>query len=251
MPVSRLHDARKLFAAAVMIAFLATTISALAFKEAGQKAVETPKSGCHFEKDLSKVMLRLELRLDQTLAPKAPCQASFVLKALDRSLDADNYFLVSYSALNLSFFLFLAAIGWARPRALWIVLGSVLALGMLSADLCENGYLRQWIKSSGNVPPSAHLFSATATKWGALAAACTLLGSIYLAHPKWARLAALPAFTTAALLVAGLVKPYSLWIDWVSNYALPAFWLAILIHAVIVAIESPSPGLPQAAGPGR
>jgi hypothetical protein len=114
---------------------------------------------------------------------------------------------------------------------------------MLSADLRENSYINQWIASSGTVPLSPLVFTATAVKWGVIAGASLLFGFIYLSAPQGkAKLVALPAFAAAALLVAGLVKHCWQWIDWGSSYALPALWLFILIHAVIVALESPPPG---------
>jgi hypothetical protein len=248
MLMSTLYDARKHFAAAVMITFLATTVSAIAIEEAGRRAVEVPKSACA-PQELEKPMLLLELGLPLSLGDRD--HALCILRGLGQRLDADNFFLLSYGALNLAIFLFLVALGRARPPWLWISAGLLLALVMLSADLRENQFIRQWIELAATVAPSALLFTATAVKWGALAAASALLGLIYLFHPgAVAKLVALPAFASTALLAAGL---YQRCPDWVNDGAAGLFllWLAILIHAVIVAIEPPPPGVPQTAGEGK
>ncbi len=199
--------------------------------------------------DIDKKMLRLEL--GEAPVFNGPCPAAQVLGGLGQMLDADNFFLVSYSALNLSFFLFLAAIGWARPPAVWIFAGLLLAITMLSADLCENRYLRQWIDHSGSVPLSAQLFTATAVKWGALAAASVLLGLIYLFNPRRkAKLVAVPAFAAAALLAAGLYQRCADWVNY-GGGGLLVLWLLILIHSVIVAIEPPPLGAQLLAGKGE
>jgi hypothetical protein len=247
MLTSRLYDARKLFAAAVMVAFLATLVSAVAIPEAGRRAVETPGSACKAE-DLDGKMLTLELGEEPVFTDSS--QAS-CLRGLDRMLDADNFFLVSYSALNLAFFLFLAAIGRARPAILWILVGLLLSLVMLSGDLWENSILRQWIQHSASIPPSPLLLTATSVKWGAIAVASVLLGLIYLLHPRRvAKLIALPAFGSAALLVAGLVAHCSQWINQGSTIGLPLLWLFILLHALIVAIAPRLPDGLQTAGKG-
>jgi len=241
----KLRDRKKLFAAALMIAFLATLISAYRIPEAGREAYETPGSACHFKEDVAKSKWMLRLELGETPPLHGPCPASNLFAALGAMLDADNFFLIAYSALNLSFFLFLAAIGWARPPFPWILTGALLALVMLSADLWENGYIRQWIDSSGTVFP-ARVFIATAVKWGAIAGASALLGFLYLRAPqRKARLVAVPAFAAAALLVAGLAGRCWHWLDWGSSYALVVFWLAILIHSVIVAVEQKPRGRDQ------
>jgi|1185.fasta_scaffold76355_2 hypothetical protein len=238
-----LLDRKKHFAAAVMIAFLATLVSAIGIPEAGKRAFETPGSACHFKEAIakSKIMLRLELGEKLSFHGRL-CPASNFFDALGEMLYADNFFLIAYSALNLSFFLFLAAIGRARPPLLWILTGSLLALVMLSADLWENSYIRQWIDHSGTVPLSPSVFTATAVKWGAIAVASGLLGRFYWFHsPRLGKVVAVPAFAAAALLAAGLACGCWQWIDWAST-VLAVLWLFILIHAVIVALESPPPG---------
>ena len=248
MLTSTFCESRKLFAAAVMVTYLATAISAIAVNEAGRRTVETAGSGCQF-KDLDQRMLRLEL--GEEVPFKDQCHAFCILGGLDRMLDADTWFLFSYSALNFSFFLFLAAIGRIRYLFVWLSAGLHLAFLMLSADLSENGYIRQWIGQYGTVAPSPFLFNATAVKWGTLAVAGVLVGLIYLFHPRRvARLVALPAFAAAALLWTGLEKKWFSWINY-GSAALGLLWLGILIHAVIVAIEPPPSDMPQAAGQGE
>jgi hypothetical protein len=265
MPMSTLLDQKKHFAAAVLIAFLATLVSGLGIQVAGQHAVEKQETACKAgDLDMSS--------FEQGKAPVSagePSKALCELEGLKAQLHADDVFLFTYSALNFSFFLFLAAILQFPPSILrfrtavrWAVTGAglVLAVVMLCADFRENQLFLHWICQarhalstdlSGALPPGPAI-EATRLKWSALAAASALLGLIYLVNPsRVAKLVALPAFGTAAVLVASLAvqSPPALLKGRLA--ALGVLWLAILIHAVIVAIESPPPGVPQAAGQGE
>ncbi|HSS51594.1 MAG TPA: hypothetical protein VLX28_21835 [Thermoanaerobaculia bacterium] len=258
MPVLKLHDARKLFAAAVMVAFLATTISVIAINKAGQRAIEAPSPACQVG-DLGM------LSLEQGKSPVSvdnPKKALCVLAGLKEELYADDVFLLSYSALNLAFFLFLAATMRFRAAVQWALIGVglFLAVTMLCADFRENQIFLQWIHQAqgalATAPagslPSGPAIEATQIKWSALAVASALLGLIYLLNPsRMAKLVALPALGSAAILVASLSEGSPHFVFTGRLAALGFLWLAILVHAVIVAIEPPPVGMPQAAGQGE
>ncbi|HYX24042.1 MAG TPA: hypothetical protein VFC23_07800, partial [Thermoanaerobaculia bacterium] len=242
MLTSRLHDKRKHFAAAVMIAFLATLISMVGIQQAERRAVKAHGKACTFA-EVDGQALPIELGKRPFLGELE--HAFCLLDGMDRMLDADNFFLISYSAFNLTFFLFLAAIGKARPAVVWILAGLLLAVVMLVADCRENQILRDWIHA-GSQPahfpwPIQGLTAATTVKWGALAVASGLLGLLYLLQARrLAKLVAVPAFAAAAFLAAGLYRLFPPWVQ-KGAAALVILWLFILIHAVIVAI---TPRLP-------
>jgi hypothetical protein len=256
MLTSTLYGARKHFAAAVMIAYLATAISVAAIQEA-VRVVETHGSTC-----TSTDVNMLPFEQGKLLIPiDNPDKALCILKGLDGMLEADNFFLLAYSALNLAFFLFLAAVLRLKSTVLWIfiALGLIVSVAMLCADYRENQLFRQWIEQArpvlkahlGSLPPLPSL-DATRIKWIALAVSSALLGLAYLFHPsRVAKLIILPAVAAAAVLVASLSAQSP---DFVFTWRLAdlaILWLAILIHAVIVAIEPPPLGLPPTAGKGE
>ncbi|HEV7503719.1 MAG TPA: hypothetical protein VGS07_02290 [Thermoanaerobaculia bacterium] len=260
--LSTLSARKKILAAALMIAFLATLVSSFGIPAAARQAVKAPPArACTFE-DLDKKMLPLELGcpLPSVLQGNSK-RALCILHGFDEMLDADTLFLISYSALNLTVFLFLVAAGRARPALIWLFVGLLLTLGMLLGDLAENHFLRELIKLARNPDPRAQaaampgleslLKYATSTKWLSLAVAGLLLSLIYLAEERFfLRIVSLPAFGTAVLVSLGLSKQ-SPWMINQGMAMLATLWLGALIHAVIVAIESPSPGVPQATGPGE
>jgi hypothetical protein len=257
--MSVLQDSRKLFAATVMVTFLATAVSFFGIIEAGRRAVEKQDNACAVS-DLQNPMIELALRKRTDLGdPAHPEKARCILEGLERKLDADNFFLIAYSALNLSFFLFLAAIGRVRPALVWSLAGLLLAAVMLGADWWENQQLYRWIDlARKSFPPNLpvapdlleRLAGATGVKWGVQAVASALLGLIYLTAPRpAARLVALPAFAAMGLLTAGLTEPCPTWVQ-SGAVVLIVLWIMILIHAVLVAIEPRLPSLPPVAAPG-
>lgn len=244
---------RKLLAALVMTGGLATLVSTLGIQVAGNRTVDGQAacSAVH----LKGAMLPLELGAPPELGRTS---AACFLRALDAMLDADTVFLISYSALNLTLFLFLAGLGRLRPAFLWCLAGGILSVVMLLGDWFENQALYQWVgqarhtlgSGSPSFPahPPSFLALATDAKWIALAVAGLLLGVAYLFQRPWLlKLLILPAALCAGLIGMGVYRSYaahdSSGADQITHgmSALAILWTGGLLHSIVVALQPLDP----------
>jgi hypothetical protein len=245
--MEKLSAKRKLLAALVMTAGLASLISSLSVPLAGRQTAQGKT--CAFGK-LEGVMVPLELGIPpKSLGNKA--DAECFLDALHAMLGADNLFLISYSSLNFVLFLFLVGSGRLRPAALWCLAGTILSVVMLVGDAFENRALYQWIAQarstlgSGSpsfpMPPPSFLAPATESKWIALAVASLLCGVAYLFHRPWfLKLLILPGAVCAVLFWMG-VHPHNPDRILSGMKWLIGLWTGGLLHSVLVALEQASP----------
>lgn len=164
---------------------------------------------------------------------------------------ADYLFLPSYSALNAAAFLLVFALNRRSRRNVFgssgfFYIGLVLAGTMMVADALENVALLRLTGYDGPaaIPDGDMLWLAISThvKWGALWAACVLLGMGYASYfgPRWALI--LPLFYAAAgvLGVMSLLVPAALPLLELGANLMSLGWLASLIHAGFVFRSSPS-----------
>jgi hypothetical protein len=243
--LEKLSVKRKLFAALVMTAGLATLISALGVPLAGRQSAQRNPS-CASD-DFEGAMLPLELGQPPTIgtSPHADCY----LDALHDMLGADNLFLISYSSLNFFLFLLLVGSGGLRPATLWCLAGTILSVVMLAGDFWENQALYQWIKEARHalggpafsMPPPSYLALATNSKWIALAVASLLGGVAFLFQRfRLLKLLILPGAVGAVLIGMGVYHQDSDRILSGMNWLI-ALWTGGLLYAVLVALEQASP----------
>jgi hypothetical protein len=247
-------QSRKLCAALVIIAWLATLVALWGMLDAGRRAV-TPLKSCT-PKDLRGLGLQLEmapsaeaaLNLLNGDAAKAPCLRS----GMAAQIRADNLFIPAYSGLTLTLFLFVCALRIppsGKRRSLGrglLALGLLLALAMSAGDVVENLRLHSMIelaKSGQPLPDAAFegLIWAGRLKWGALAVSALALALAWTSR-SFVRLAwvlRVLGLTAAALFIAGMALPRWQVVNW-GMAVLGAFWLAALIHAIAVAVENVS-----------
>lgn len=227
--MSSLLARRKIWAAFVMISFLALLLATWAMEAAGRRAVGPP---CRLE-DAQAKWTPLEVHpplegLAQALGEHADCES----KALRAKLMADPLFLSSYGALNLFLFLFLATRVWTKRWLVPVLVagGALLAVVMVGADLWENAELRGWL--DGALPPADGPLLPSVVKWLALGAAGALGGVAYLTAPRWwGKLPALAGFVALALFVRGLLPPCTACIN-LGMGAILLFWFLVLLHAI-------------------
>jgi hypothetical protein len=242
----KLQQKRKLLAALVITTGLATLVSALGVPKAGDRV----SRGCRSSHWDSKGAM-LPLELGQPIPLGGPVRAGCILAGLDAMLGADTIFLISYSALNLTLFLFLVGLGRLRPALLWVSAGVVLSAVMFFGDLFENRALYEWIgqarRTLGSMspdfplPPPPLLALATTSKWIALAVASALCGLAYLFQRRWfLRFLALPGALAAGFLLLGISRSCQDWINY-GVTALGLLWAGGLVHAVVVVLEEVLP----------
>ncbi len=245
--MEKLAVKRKLLAALVMTAGLATLISALGVQLAGRQAAQR-NPACAAD-NFEGAMLPLELGRPRAIgqSPHADCY----LDALHDMLDADNLFLISYSSLNFFLFLLLVGSGGLRPAALWCLAGTILSVVMLAGDFWENQALYQWINEARHapggpafsMPPPSYLALATNSKWIALAVASLLGGVAFLFQRPWLLKALIVPGVVGAVLI-GLGVQSQNWHQiskGAGMYGLMGLWLGGLLHSVLVALEQASP----------
>jgi len=242
--VISLQATKKLWAAFVMIGALALILSTWATMSAGYGAIQG--KGCTLD-DLRPWQARIELRqsrVDQLNSdPKAAC----LIDGMDAQLKADWFFLLSYGPLNFAMFLLVLSRGTTSPgltRGLLLIFGALLAVAMVTGDISENATLLQLIHHAPSPAPGGPIFGSL-VKWGSLAVASATLGVLYLLPPVrlGTVLLALTAFGAAALPAWGLIDGRPDLLN-MSLSALAFFWLAVLIHAIVVATASP-PSIPS------
>ena len=243
---------RKRWAVCVVIAFLATAISAWAIDLAGSGALQ--ERGCepcrepHDPCALKGRGLRVELAAQQSsdvrdfLPWNQPRAAQCIVSWLTARNEADFLLIPSYSALTAFIFLLLAAPRWTDDRPaprFWVLIGVLLAAVMLIADVAENALTFEWTTSPflGRAMPG--LWTATAAKWGAVGLAAALAGVLALIRrsPRWTAVAiGLAGLATGALLAWGLVRGSVSWLG-LGTLAVTLFFLFALIHAVTVLVR--------------
>jgi hypothetical protein len=241
----------KVCAALVMIAWLASLFSFWGMSAAGAEAIGTDTS-CSVS-DLDGVGVRLEMasQRDEVLAilggePPSPAKADCIRRGEAAAVRADTFFLISYSLLTLTLFLFVRALraSSARPALLGILLtlGVLLALTMAIGDLVENHHLTELIRLAGQEPPGSFaghlpdLRIAAYVKMGALALSAALLGALWSSRSRWVWLLRLLAFGAAAVFTYGMVnEDWQIAVRGMGVFA--AFALAALIHAIAVAVD--------------
>lgn len=252
---------RKRWAVWVVIAWLATAISVWAFEIAGNKALAEPvcktcKVGdtCTLA-DLKKKVPEIELedRQPKRTVEILPSSSTCAGRWIEARTKSDFLLIPSYSALMAFIFLLLRAPRKQgdRPAGLsWVVVGVLLALGMLGADSAENVLLLQAIVVPCRMDAEALrlLWTATATKWGTVALASALAGVLALIRSTgWVtRVAGLLGLVTSGVLALGLYQAMKDPANIESSKALlnetgplwlAAFFFAALIHAVIVIVK--------------
>ncbi|HVS00397.1 MAG TPA: hypothetical protein VMW27_27470 [Thermoanaerobaculia bacterium] len=256
---------RKRWAVWVIIAWLATVISVWAFETAGTRALaEKDCKTCRAPDDPCgdrTVVPRLELEHRQKVKTEIlRCDQVCLIHWIKAKTCSDFLLIPSYSALFAFLFLLLSAPRSqgdptaARP---WAVIGIVLALTMLTADCAENFLLFRSIgpPCSLDAETLRLLWTATATKWGAVALASALAGVLaLLRRTGWVTvLAGLLGLATAGVLTAGLYQASRELLNVLGGTVLLfLFFTAILVHAVIVIVK-PDPVYiePAAGGPSK
>lgn len=245
---------RKRWAVCVVIAWLATAISVWAFETSGKRALGEPAcKTCRAKEDpcdLAKFKEKipdLELAHPQptTGAEILPCSQGCLRRWMEARVLTDFLLIPSYSALMAFIFLLLRAPRQQGDRPAgrpWAVAGILLALGIVAADCAENFLLLQAI--GPRCPPDAEtlrlLWFATATKWGTIALASTLAGVLALIRSTgWVtRIAGLLGLATGGVLAVGIYQASKPLLNVYGGvFCLFAFFLAALIHAVIVVVK--------------
>lgn len=252
-------QSRKFCAALVIIAWLATLVSLWGMTDAGRRAVtpEPSKPRSCKPRDLQGMGLQLEMASSAATARDlltghgiTDTRAACIRKGVAAQVWADYLLIPAYSCLTLALFLFVRtvrirsqqtqkALGWGL-----LVPGLVLAAAMFVGDVFENLQLTPLIDlaESNRTLSNARfdlLRKAGYLKWSALATSSLLLALLWdsRSFPRLLWLLRLLGVTAAALFIAGLVKT-----DWQIVNAgmgvLGALWLAALIHAVAVAVET-------------
>jgi hypothetical protein len=246
--LEKLSVKRKLLAALVMTAGLATLISALGVPLAGRQAAQR-NPACASD-NFKGAMLPLELGQPPGNLGKSP-HADCYLEAFHAMLNADNVFLISYSSLNFFLFLLLVGSGRLRPAVLWCLAGTILSVVMLVGDFWENQELYHWIAQARStlgsespsfpMPPPSYLALATNSKWIALAVASLLGGVAFLFQRfRLLKLLILPGCVGAVLIGMGVYHQDSDRILSGMNWLI-ALWTGGLLYAVLVALEQASP----------
>jgi hypothetical protein len=245
---------RQRWAVWVMIAWLATAISVWAIAAAGDRALQSDLcASCRADGDPCKFkerkVLDFELGKEDVFeqAEQSPCIQQWI-KASTR---ADFLLIPSYGALVAFIFLLLSVPRDIRdqpaPRA-WAILGILLAVVMMAADITENVLIFRSIKVGQVVP---FLWAATEAKWIVLALASGLAGLLASVRGQgrqgWmsamAGSIAFAGFATNILLAGGLLlartpaKPTRV-LNFGTTWVLPLFLFLILIHAVGVVVKS-------------
>jgi hypothetical protein len=275
-------SSRKRWAVWVMIAGLATAISAWAIELAGSQILQSDlcvvcpleRDPCKFDK--RKVLdfeVGKESRLDGT--EKSLCIQGW-LKA---SVKADFLLIPSYSALMALIF-FLLAEPDRKNRSVplaWVAVGIILAALMLAADTAENVLLLSFIQVRQVLPL---LLPATVAKWGAVALASVLAGVLALdggyERGRWKRvlkgimskprrwywteilvgLIGLVGLATGAIIAVGLAivtavsRQSTAILDAGTLKALPLFFLLMLIYAIVVVVRPDAVDLNAPVGEG-
>ncbi|HEY4563231.1 MAG TPA: hypothetical protein VIJ36_09640 [Thermoanaerobaculia bacterium] len=243
---------RKLLAALVMTAGLATVISALGIPAAAKRAV--PQGAACRADELKGAMLPLELGTPLNLG--GPEKASCTLTGLRAMLGADNLFLISYSSLNFFLFLFLVGSGRLRPAFLWCSAGTLLSVVMLVGDALENRALYQWIDEARlapggpafSMPPPSFLAVATNSKWIAIAVASLLCGVAYLLQrSRFLKPLIIPAVVCAGLVGLGVYRQDVDLIKY-GMMSLTILWGFGLLHSIAVILQPSLPTLGPVAG---
>lgn len=222
-------ERHKIWAAFVMIAFLALLLAMWAMGAAGRRAVAKPPCAAA---DAQAKWTPLEVKpptegLSRRLGERAACQS----RALAASLDADWLFLFSYGALNLFIFLFLATRVWTKRALipLLVVSGALLTIAMVGGDILENAELRRWL---GGAIPAPGPLQASVVKWLSLGAASAIAGAVYLGAPRWwGKIPVLPGIAALVLFVRGWRAEDAGCIEQ-AMAVLAVFWLVVLLHAV-------------------
>jgi hypothetical protein len=244
----------KHLATLVIVAALATIVTAAGIPKAAEKAIGDSHA-CRAS-DLKNAMVPLELGKGKDfLLGKSP-RAECLLAGLGAMLDADNFFLVSYSLLNLFLFLFLAGAVRLLWSPLWCFTGVALSATMLVGDWLENRALYLWITQASRaagrgaaafpMPPPWFLGPATTGKWMALAVSSLLVGLYYLYaidRPSLLKLLTLPAAFGAGALLTGVCRNSPEWIL-TGMYGLVLLWAGGLLQAILAVTERPAAGLP-------
>ncbi|HEX3528153.1 MAG TPA: hypothetical protein VH988_13910 [Thermoanaerobaculia bacterium] len=242
--VISLQATKKLWAALVMICALAVILSAWAGDVAGRRALQG--EGCTMD-DLRPWQARIELRQSRIEELGRNDKADCLIPGMAAQLEADWFFLLSYGPLNFAMFLLVLARGKISPglSRILLIFGALLTVAMVTGDISENATLLQLIHHPLDPAPGGPIVGSL-VKWGSLAVASATLGVLYLLPPvrPGTVILALIACGAAALPAWGLIKGRPDFLN-MSLLAFGIFWIAVLIHAIVVATAS-TPPIPSA-----
>ena len=255
-------------AALVMIAWLATVISAWGIAAAGRP----PDSSCCSE-EVKNPQVHLEMAADARAVAailsgaattcKAPGPTGEKVKAPDEKraacirasvaaqVCADYLFIPSYSFLVWTLFLFVRSLRGA-PRWTWTLTwgGLLLAATIAVSDVLENLRITHLIELAGRSPlPTAaigqllpSLKLATFTKMGAVALAVAVLATVWVSRSGSRLVWVLRLVAYAAVILLGVaIDQQSVLVTKLGMLTFVGFGLAALVHAIVVAVSPPPP----------